>query len=148
HGADTRSGPARSARSARPGPASRAWRAGCRARPAGGWRRAGARSLRWDAGRSAARLWRIGAVPASLASRRRLLGALAATAVPLPAAAQPARVTIRLSHVVTRQTPKGLTMERFQQNVQQASAGRIQVVIYPNSLLYGDADEMQALQLG
>jgi len=87
-------------------------------------------------------------VPASLASRRRLLGALAATAVPLPAAAQPARVTIRLSHVVTRQTPKGLTMERFQQNVQQASAGRIQVVIYPNSLLYGDADEMQALQLG
>lgn len=39
-------------------------------------------------------------------------------------------------------------MERFQQNVQQASEGRIRVVIYPNSLLYGDADEMQALQLG
>lgn len=87
-------------------------------------------------------------MPTSLASRRRLLQAAAAAAVPLPTTAQPTRVSIRLSHVVARQTPKGLTMERFRQNVQQASRGRIQVVIHPNSLLYGDADEMQALQLG
>ena len=57
-------------------------------------------------------------------------------------------VTIRLSHVVARQTPKGLALERFRERVQSLSQGRIQVVIYPNSVLFGDADEIQALQLG
>lgn len=58
------------------------------------------------------------------------------------------RTTIRLSHVVAPQTPKGLALQRFEELVEQRSGGRIQVEIYPNSKLYGDADEMQALQLG
>jgi len=78
-------------------------------------------------------------------SRRLALHALALG--PAWARAQP-RITIRLSHVVARQTPKGLALERFARNVRQASGGGIEVVVYPNSLLYGDADEMQALQLG
>lgn len=57
-------------------------------------------------------------------------------------------ITIRLSHVVAQQTPKGLALQRFQELTEQRSGGRIRVVIYPNSSLYGDADEMQALQLG
>lgn len=57
-------------------------------------------------------------------------------------------ITIRLSHVVAQQTPKGLALQRFQELVEQRSGARIQVAIYPNSSLYGDADEMQALQLG
>ncbi len=81
--------------------------------------------------------------------RRRCLQALALGALPaLGAAPAPAQVTIRLSHVVARQTPKGLALERFSERVQALSQGRIQVVIYPNSVLYGDADEIQALQLG
>ena len=84
-------------------------------------------------------------LPAS--ARRRCLQTLALAALPLKSAPQP-RLTIRLSHVVAPQTPKGLALERFRENLQAASQGRIQVVIYPNSLLYGDAEEMQALQLG
>jgi len=87
-------------------------------------------------------------------TRRRWFRTLAAARMPaLPAApavaqAGAARVRIRLSHVVARQTPKGLTLERFRENVQQASGGRIQVVIAPDSRLYGDTDEVQALRLG
>lgn len=57
-------------------------------------------------------------------------------------------LTIRFSHVVAQDTPKGLAVERFRQLVQQRSAGRIQVAVYPDARLYGDHDEMQALQLG
>jgi len=57
-------------------------------------------------------------------TRRRWFRTLAAAGMPaLPAApavaqAGAARVRIRLSHVVARQTPKGLTLERFRENVQ------------------------------
>ena len=83
----------------------------------------------------------------ALLSRRRCLPALALGGLARRAGAQ-ARVTIRLSHVVARQTPKGLALERFGELVRTRSQGRIDVVVYPNSLLFGDADEMQALQLG
>ncbi|PWW47791.1 C4-dicarboxylate-binding protein DctP [Melaminivora alkalimesophila] len=83
--------------------------------------------------------------------RRRLLRALAAAALPGPAGAAahgPPRVRIRLSHVVARRTPKGLALEHFRTRLQALSGGEIEVEIHPNSLLYGDEDEMQALQLG
>ena len=77
----------------------------------------------------------------------RSLGGLALGGLVRPLrAAEP--ITIRLSHVVAQQTPKGLALQRFEELVEQRSGGRIQVSIYPNSTLYGDADEMQALQLG
>lgn len=82
--------------------------------------------------------------------RRRLLRGLAA-AVAMPAAfarAAPAGLTIRLSHVVAQDTPKGLAANRFQALVQERSEGRIAVAVYPDARLYGDHDEMQALQLG
>ncbi len=88
-------------------------------------------------------------MPAPDLTRRHSLHALAALAWPGGALrAQAQGITIRLSHVVARQTPKGLMLERFAQLVHERSAGRIRVQIYPNSELYGDADEMQALQLG
>ncbi|MDT8990296.1 DctP family TRAP transporter solute-binding subunit [Curvibacter sp. APW13] len=83
-------------------------------------------------------------------TRRHVLQALGVAA--LPAAQPPVRaagvVTIRLSHVVTQQTPKGLALQRFKDLVEQRSAGAVRVAIYANSSLYGDADEMQALQMG
>lgn len=82
--------------------------------------------------------------------RRRALHALGGLALGGLGAAAQARgaITIRLSHVVAQQTPKGLALQRFKELAEQRSGGRVQVTIYPNSSLYGDADEMQALQLG
>ncbi|WP_219417858.1 DctP family TRAP transporter solute-binding subunit [Pseudonocardia nigra] len=54
--------------------------------------------------------------------------------------------TIKLSHVVTPATPKGQAAEKFKEVVEERSGGRITVEIYPNSELYGDKDELQALQ--
>ena len=66
-----------------------------------------------------------------------------------PVMALPARsLTLRFSHVVAEETPKGLAVLRFKALVEQRSAGRIQVQVYPGAQLYGDHDEMQALQLG
>ncbi|WP_169747797.1 DctP family TRAP transporter solute-binding subunit [Pseudonocardia acaciae] len=56
--------------------------------------------------------------------------------------------TIRFSHVVTPSTPKGQAATKFKELVEQRSAGRIHVEVYPNSELYGDGNEMQALQSG
>ena len=60
----------------------------------------------------------------------------------------PAEVVIRFSHVVARDTPKGLAVERFKSLVEQRSGGRIRVAVYPAARLYGDLDEMEALRLG
>ena len=76
------------------------------------------------------------------------------TAMGLAAAAASLRgraaagTTIRLSHVVAKDTPKGLALERFRTLVEERTAQRIRMQIYPQGQLYGDQDEMQALQLG
>jgi C4-dicarboxylate-binding protein DctP len=54
--------------------------------------------------------------------------------------------TIKFSHVVTPATPKGQAAEKFKEVVEERSGGRVTVEIYPNSELYGDKDELQALQ--
>ena len=82
--------------------------------------------------------------------RRTLLSTLAcAGALPLRAmsSAKP-EITLRFSHVVAQDTPKGLAANRFKALLEQRSGGRIGVQVYPNAQLYGDHDEMQALQLG
>ncbi|MEI7764461.1 MAG: hypothetical protein WCI85_14590, partial [Comamonadaceae bacterium] len=63
-------------------------------------------------------------------------------------AASDKAVTLRFSHVVAEETPKGLAAKRFKQLAEQRSGGRIRVLLYPDAQLYGDHDEMQALQLG
>lgn len=57
-------------------------------------------------------------------------------------------LTLRFSHVVANDTPKGLAVQRFAQLVYQRSNGWLVVQIYPRAQLYGDTDEVQALQLG
>ena len=54
--------------------------------------------------------------------------------------------TIKFSHVTTTNTPKGQAAEKFKELIEASSEGRIQVDIFPNSELYGDKDELQALQ--
>ncbi|WP_323017377.1 TRAP transporter substrate-binding protein [Castellaniella sp.] len=64
------------------------------------------------------------------------------------AAAQQGPIVIRFSHVVAADTPKGKAAVRFQQLAEQATNGRVRVQIYPNSQLYRDREELEALQLG
>lgn len=83
---------------------------------------------------------------------RHVLAAMAAavawsTAFSLPAHAQ-APIVIKFSHVVARDTPKGQAAERFKLLAEQATKGRVKVEVYPNSQLYKDKEELEALQLG
>lgn len=89
----------------------------------------------------------------SIAERvqRRALGAIVGVlalwmAPSLPA--EPAELVIRFSHVVAQDTPKGQMVQRLGELVAQRSGGRMRVDISPDSQLYGDEDEMEALKLG
>ncbi|HEY5579805.1 MAG TPA: DctP family TRAP transporter solute-binding subunit [Rhodoferax sp.] len=87
---------------------------------------------------------------AAPADRRQWLRGLAAATLAstsLRAASAP-EITLRFSHVVAQETPKGLAAKRFKLLIEQRSGGRIQVLVYPDAQLYGDHDEIQALQLG
>lgn len=55
---------------------------------------------------------------------------------------------IHFSHVVAENTPKGLAATKFAQLVEEKSQGKMLVQIYPNSILYHDDNEMEALQNG
>lgn len=57
-------------------------------------------------------------------------------------------VVIKFSHVVAPDTPKGKAAEKFKQLVEERSKGAMKVEIYPNSQLYKDREELEALQLG
>ncbi|MFT5643481.1 MAG: C4-dicarboxylate-binding protein DctP [Janthinobacterium sp.] len=57
-------------------------------------------------------------------------------------------IIIRFSHVVAPDTPKGQAAERFKQLAEAATHGRVKVELYPNSQLYKDKVELEALQLG
>ena len=57
-------------------------------------------------------------------------------------------IIIKFSHVVATDTPKGQAAERFKALAEKATAGRVKVEVYPNSQLYKDKEELEALQLG
>lgn len=54
--------------------------------------------------------------------------------------------TIKFSHVVAPTTPKGRAALKFKELAESKSDGRLKVEVFPNSELYGDKDEFQALQ--
>jgi C4-dicarboxylate-binding protein DctP len=59
-----------------------------------------------------------------------------------------APIVIKFSHVVATDTPKGQAAERFKELAEKATKGRVKIEVYPNSQLYKDKEEMEALQLG
>jgi C4-dicarboxylate-binding protein DctP len=71
---------------------------------------------------------------------------LASLAVPQAWAQEP--IVIKFSHVVASDTPKGRGAERFKQLAELLTKGRVKVEVYPNSTLYKDKEELEALQLG
>jgi C4-dicarboxylate-binding protein DctP len=76
----------------------------------------------------------------------RILVALAALAVGGSAAAAP--LIVKLSHVVAENTPKGQAALKFKELAEKKLAGKVEVQVFPNSQLFGDGKEMEALLLG
>jgi C4-dicarboxylate-binding protein DctP len=57
-------------------------------------------------------------------------------------------IVIKFSHVVTPDAPKGKAAILFKELAEKYTNGRVKVEIYPNSSLYKDKEELEALQLG
>jgi C4-dicarboxylate-binding protein DctP len=57
-------------------------------------------------------------------------------------------IVIKFSHVVAVNTPKGQAAEFFKKRAEELTKGAVKVEVYPNSTLYKDKEEMEALQLG
>src|SRR6267154_4120310 len=72
---------------------------------------------------------------------------IAALAMVGPAAADDP-IVIKFSHVVATNTPKGLAAEKFKELAEKYTNGKVKVEVYPNSQLYKDKEELEALQLG
>ncbi|MEY8688886.1 MAG: TRAP transporter substrate-binding protein [Leptothrix sp. (in: b-proteobacteria)] len=72
----------------------------------------------------------------------------AATFGTMPLAQAQTPIVIKFSHVVAPDTPKGKGAQRFKELVEQRTGGKVKVEVYPNSQLYKDKEELEALQLG
>ena len=81
--------------------------------------------------------------------RRWLLAAavVAVAAVVGPVKAQQP-IIIKFSHVVSPDAPKGKAAIRFKELAEKYTNGKVKVEVYPNSSLYKDKEELEALQLG
>ena len=81
---------------------------------------------------------------------RKLLFAVAAAAVLVAPAVVQAQspIVIKFSHVVANDTPKGKGALKFKELAEKYTVGKVKVEIYPNSTLYKDKEEIEALQLG
>ena len=65
-----------------------------------------------------------------------------------PAAAADNPIVIKFSHVVASDTPKGKAADKFKELAEKYTDGKVKVEVYPNSTLYKDKEELEALQLG
>jgi C4-dicarboxylate-binding protein DctP len=85
---------------------------------------------------------------------RKLLLAVAAASVLLAPALSPVSaqaqnpIVIKFSHVVANDTPKGKGALKFKELAEKYTDGKVKIEIYPNSTLYKDKEEIEALQLG
>ena len=57
-------------------------------------------------------------------------------------------IIVKFSHVVALDTPKGKGAEYFKKIAEERAKGRVKIEVYPNSQLYKDGEELEALQLG
>src|SRR5690554_1468763 len=57
-------------------------------------------------------------------------------------------IVIKFSHVVAEHTPKGQGALLFKKLAEERLPGEVKVEVYPNSSLFGDGKEMEALLLG
>ena len=78
---------------------------------------------------------------------RTTIAGLLALVLSTPALAQKP-IVIQFSHVVTPDTPKGKAAEYFKKLAEERTKGKVKVDVFPNSQLYKDKEELEALQLG
>jgi C4-dicarboxylate-binding protein DctP len=76
-----------------------------------------------------------------------VLPALVTIAV-LPGAGAQQPIVVKFSHVVAVDTPKGKGADKFKVLAEERTNGRVKVEVYPNSSLFKDGEEIEALQLG
>jgi C4-dicarboxylate-binding protein DctP len=85
----------------------------------------------------------------TLTTRRAVLAIAATFAFAAPAISQAqAPIVIKFSHVVAPDTPKGKGAQKFKELAEARTNGKVKIEVYPNSQLYKDKEEMEALQLG
>ncbi len=81
--------------------------------------------------------------------RKWLLAAATAAVIAIPGAAMAqSPIIIKFSHVVANDTPKGKGALKFKELAEKYTNGKVKVEVYPNSQLFKDKEEMDALQLG
>ena len=81
--------------------------------------------------------------------RKLLLAAAAAAIIAVPSAVMAqAPIIIKFSHVVASDTPKGKGADKFKELAEKYTNGKVKIEVYPNSTLYKDKEELEALQLG
>jgi len=74
--------------------------------------------------------------------------AAALSALALATAVHAAPIIVKLSHVVAEKTPKGQASLKFKELAEKKLPGKVEVQVFPNSQLFGDGKEMEALLLG
>jgi len=65
-----------------------------------------------------------------------------------PATAADSPINIKFSHVTAPDTPKGKAATKFKELAEKYTDGKVKVEVYPNSTLYKDKEELEAMQLG
>src|SRR6201991_3182400 len=75
-----------------------------------------------------------------------VFAAVAALALSAPAAQ--AQIIVKFSHVVANDTPKGKGALKFKELAEKYTDGKVKIEVYPNSALFKDKEEIEALQLG
>jgi C4-dicarboxylate-binding protein DctP len=78
-----------------------------------------------------------------------ILAGVAAVVMMAPAAAlADDTIVMKFSHVVANDTPKGKGALKFKELAEKYTNGKVKIEVYPNSSLYKDKEEIEALQLG
>jgi tripartite ATP-independent transporter DctP family solute receptor len=72
----------------------------------------------------------------------------AVLSLPLTALAQAEKFTLKMGHVASTDEPYHKAAEKFVELVKQNTAGAVDIQIFPNSLLGGQRELLEALQLG
>src|ERR1700724_4001864 len=81
--------------------------------------------------------------------RKFILAGVAAAIFMAPGAAlAQSPIIIKFSHVVANDTPEGKGALKFKELAEKYTNGRVRIEVYPNSSLYKDKEEIEALQLG
>jgi C4-dicarboxylate-binding protein DctP len=77
-----------------------------------------------------------------------LVGVAAAIFMAPAAAVAQSPIIVKFSHVVANDTPKGKGALKFKELAEKYTDGKVKVEVYPNSQLFKDKEEIEALQLG